>query len=184
MKTKEIGQGNLHSIFAELAATLASKVPGRTWGLVICGGAAMIALGLRATNTRDIDVLEPELDESLKQAADEVRLRHGLRTDWINNGPSSLIPHLPSDWKNRLQPVFQSSSLLVYAIGRPELLVSKLWAEADRQEDIDDLVSLSPTVEELTDAARLVATYDANPDWPKHVERTVAKVLRALGKKA
>lgn len=120
---KEIGRGNLHSIFTELAATLASQEPGRTWGILICGGAAMIALGLRSTNTRDIDVVEPELDESLKRAA-------------------------------------------------------------DRQEDLEDLVSLSPSEEELADAAKLVVTYDLNPAWPEHVDRTVAKVLRALAKKA
>lgn len=175
---------NIQEIFGELdrELVLSKGGEGRFWRLVICGGAALLSLGLRTTNTQDIDVLEPDLDDRLKAAAQVVGARRGLTPGWVNNGPHSLVRHLPLDWKTRLVPVFRGAALSVYSIGRPELLLSKLFAEADRQEDLEDLVSLKPSRVELEAAASLVETLDAHPDWPRHVRGTVQRVLKALGR--
>lgn len=175
-----LGRNNLTAILTDLANHLAATAPDSRRELVICGGAALIALGTRSVATRDIDILEPTIDEPLRAAAEAVRVRYGLRTDWLNNGPASLVPLLPKDWRSRLQVVFDRPSLVVRTIGRPELIISKLFAEADRQQDLADIVGIAPTVAELRAAEALVATFDGHPDWPTHVERTIAKILRAL----
>lgn len=68
-------------------------------GLVVCGGSALIALGLIKRTTRGVDVLalidsngnlaSPEpLPNYLLNAAKEVSRDLGLAPDWLNNGPS------------------------------------------------------------------------------------------------
>lgn len=174
-----IEQANIRKIYEDLDRQLgietATVLP--SWQLVVCGGAALISLGVRSTSTVDIDVLEPDLDPAVKRAAAIVGAKHGLMVDWINNGPKSLVVHFSASWRERLTEVFRGQRLSVFAIGRPELILSKVFAEADRQEDIDDIIALKPTVAEIEAAARLVATFDANPVWPKHVRRTAERIL-------
>ena len=68
-------------------------------GLVVCGGSALIALGLVKRTTRDVDVLAlmnpsgdlispAPLPSYLLDAAREVARDLGLAADWLNNGPS------------------------------------------------------------------------------------------------
>jgi hypothetical protein len=67
--------------------------------LVICGGSAMIAAGLRQRTTYDADIValmseagelvSPEpLPSFLLNAASQVARDIGLAGDWLNNGPS------------------------------------------------------------------------------------------------
>lgn len=174
-----IQQENIQKILEALDRELAS-LAGGTVILVICGGAAMICLGVRSTSTMDIDVLTPDLSRELIAAAAIVAKQFGLAPDWINNGPKSLLSHLPTDWRIRLTVLFRGKYLRVDALGRPELLISKVFAEADRQEDLDDILGLKPTRAELDAAANLVVTFDANPDWPAHVGRTVERIWTRL----
>ena len=177
-----IEQTNIKQIFADLDQQLGGETShmGTTWQLIICGGAALISLGIRSTSTVDIDVLEPDLDAAMKQAAAIVGSKHGLAPDWINNGPKDLVINFATDWHQRLSEVYRGKRLTVQAIGRPELILSKVFAEADRQEDLDDILALQPTATEIESAARLVATFDAHPDWPKHVERTAQRILKRM----
>src|SRR4051812_27912556 len=67
--------------------------------LVICGGAALVATGLRSRTTHDADVValinaagelvSPEpLPPFLLKAAEQVARDLGLLPNWLNNGPS------------------------------------------------------------------------------------------------
>src|SRR5213592_3552571 len=67
--------------------------------LVVCGGSALIAMGLIERATQDVDVIalmEPDrslrspspLPDFLLRAAGEVARDLGLAENWMNNGPS------------------------------------------------------------------------------------------------
>ena len=69
---------------------------------VVVGGAALALLGITDRQTRDVDVLHPDLPESIARAAVEfARQRRAaekpLGDDWLNNGPSQLGDVLPED---------------------------------------------------------------------------------------
>lgn len=68
--------------------------------IVVCGGTALVAMGLLVRGTQDVDVVALALDsgalidpaplpEPLASAAQEVAHDLGLPADWLNNGPSS-----------------------------------------------------------------------------------------------
>lgn len=93
-----ITQSNIAQTFRLLAGRLdlAQTEPVR---LVVCGGSALIAMGLRQRTTRDVDVValldamneltSPDpLPEFLLTAAAQVARDLGLSDNWLNNGPS------------------------------------------------------------------------------------------------
>lgn len=128
---------------------------------IIAGGAALALLGIAQRETRDFDLIEPSLSEALLEA--------------------SRAPLLPEGWRSRLQPVFQGQALHLWSLGRPELLLAKLWALCDRGLDLPDCLALAPSPEELSQAASWIACQDLHPDWPSHVQATLEKLARRLG---
>lgn len=153
---------------------------------VATGGAALALLGIVQRETRDFDVIEPDLPEAVQEAAQAFAAmvrEQGivLRDDWLNNGPSSLAPLLPEGWRYRLQPIFVGKALNLWSLGRPEFLLVKLWALCDRAMDLQDCVALAPTPEELRAAAAWISTQDLHPDWPAHVHSTLEDLARRLG---
>ncbi len=153
---------------------------------IAAGGAALALLGIIHRETRDCDLVEPPLTEDLRQAAvafaAELRSRGEiLRDDWLNNGPASLGPLLPEGWRNRLQLLHQGKAVTLWSLGRPELLLAKLWALCDRSLDLSDCIALCPTVEELAEAEAWISIQDQNPDWPDHVRVTLKDLAQRLG---
>ncbi len=153
---------------------------------IATGGAALALLGIIGRETRDCDLIEPELSSMLREAsrafAAEVREQGGiLRDDWLNNGPASLGPLLPEGWRNRLQVIYQGKAVRLWSLGRSELLLAKLWALCDRGLDLGDCLALAPSLEELRQAEAWIAAQDLNPDWPAHVEATFKDLARRLG---
>jgi len=157
----------------------------RLEGIAI-GGAALALLGIITRETRDCDLLDPELSPQMTEAAiafaREVRARGELlRDDWLNNGPRSLARLLPEGWRSRLQPIFQGKSIHLWCLGRPEFLLSKLFALCDRGMDLGDCLALAPSPEELTQAQPWLEAQDLNPEWPNHVRATLLDLARRLG---
>ena len=151
--------------------------------LTIVGGAALALLGVIRRATRDCDVLEPTLDPALLNLAQafahqQTAMGNPLAQDWLNNGPASLAAVLPSGWRDRLVVVYQGAALSLRALGRSDLLASKLWALCDRGTDLADCVALAPTAAELAALTPWLHRQDANPDWPAHVDATLADVAR------
>jgi hypothetical protein len=156
---------------------------------VVIGGAALALLGVVTRQTKDYDILHPLLPDEVAHAARKfaavvrsggTSLDNDLRDDWLNNGPSSLCRQLPVDWEARLVNVFLGKAITLFSLGRPDLLKAKLFALCDRFTDLEDCLALSPTAEELKEASPWVAYQDANPDWPAHVEATLAELARRL----
>jgi hypothetical protein len=153
---------------------------------IATGGSALALLGIIQRETRDCDLIEPELSSAIREAsrafAAELREQGGiLRDDWLNNGPASLGPLLPEGWKTRLQIIHQGKALQLWSLGRPELLLAKLRALCDRGLDLGDCLALAPSAAELRQAAAWIATQDLNPEWPAHVEATLSDLARRLG---
>ncbi len=154
---------------------------------VVIGGAALNLLGVVSRLTRDCDVLDPQIPDEILSAsiafANEQRSigNVDITKHWFNNGPATLKRNLPKKWESRLVPVFTGKAIIFKGLARADLLKTKLYAQADRQDDLADCVALKPTLLELKDSIEWVQNQDANPNWPKHVENIFTEVAKVLG---
>jgi hypothetical protein len=152
---------------------------------VVVGGTALALLGVISRETRDCDILIPELPEKVKEASQDFA-KHvsekGLPLDrnWLNNGPSSLIQDLPSGWMNRTHPLFSGKAIHLRSLGRLDLLRSKLFALCDRSLDLQDCIALRPTQKEIDLILPWLKERDGNPDWSEHVENTCHDLIRRV----
>lgn len=157
--------------------------------LVVCGGSALIAIGLVPRTTQDVDIValmkngrladsEP-LPEYLLQAAENVGCILNLPQNWLNNGPASQFRMgLPEGFVSRLHPVRIGEKLSVYYIARIDQIFFKTYAAADRGGyHITDLKALHPAGEEIFQAAKWCMTQDVSPEF-----RLIVKdMLKQLG---
>ncbi|MGK5088356.1 DUF6036 family nucleotidyltransferase [Bdellovibrionota bacterium FG-2] len=153
---------------------------------VVIGGAALALLGVITRETQDCDVLDPNIPHDIAQAAREfsyaVSQRGGdLKANWLNNGPESLKDVLPQGWRSRLEKLYAGKALNLHTLGRSDLLKSKLFAYCDRGEDLGDCLALKPSRDELRNSLEWVQAQDANPGWPDHVAKRLAKLAEKLG---
>ena len=153
---------------------------------IVIGGAALALMGVTDRQTRDVDVLNPELSHSVLAAskAFAAQLRSegiSLQDDWLNNGPIQLANMLPNGWRDRILSVFSGEAVHLFVLGRDDLLKTKLFALCDRGTDLADCIALLPTRAELRDAQPWVSAQDMNPLWPAHVEATFLDLSRRLG---
>lgn len=158
------------------------------FNLVVCGGTALIATNLIPRTTKDVDIvalmddggalLDPEpLPQSLVDAAGIVAVDLGLPEDWLNNGPSSgdgglFRLGLPVDIVKRLAWKTFGENLSVGFIGRIDQIYFKLYAAVDQRGGYhaDDLQLLTPTDEELLQAARWARTHDPSEGYLQSLE--------------
>lgn len=153
---------------------------------IVVGGSALALLGVTSRQTRDFDIIAPEIPPTIREAAKtfarEQRERGSdLLDDWLNNGPIQLGDVLPEGWRLRVVLAFEGKALVLHSLGRADLLKTKLFALCDRGTDLPDCVALAPTSAELAEALPWVSFQDANPDWPAHVAATLADLGRRLG---
>lgn len=153
---------------------------------VVIGGVAMALLGVVSRQTKDCDVLTPQIPAAIARAAarfaaQERERGEPLADEWLNNGPSSLAEALPPGWKVRVQTVFPGRALILHTLGRIDLLRSKVFALCDRGLDLTDCVALAPTLEELEEVSLWLVGQDLHPNWPLHVRETIANLRRRLG---
>lgn len=143
---------------------------GERRSLIICGGGALIVMKIIERRTRDVDVVAPEIDPLLNALAAQVGREFGLSENWLNNGPASLVRDLSAGWQQRTVPVFAGKALELRALGRHDLLATKLYAFCDREDDFDDVLRLKPTKDELDSLFPWVLQRDESAHWPKRVE--------------
>jgi len=155
---------------------------GIVFSAIAVGGAALAILDIVIRGTRDLDLLEPEIPPAVAKAAKEFAQLHGLSEDWLNCGPGSLARELPPDWKSTVVPLFNGKNLRLSTLSRINLIRAKLWAMCDRMRDLEDLVALAPTDDEINLAAVWVKPLDGNPGWPAHVDLTIQILRRSLGR--
>ena len=157
--------------------------------LVVCGGSALIGVGLVPRTTRDVDIValiksgrlidsEP-LPEYLLQGAENVGRILKLPHDWLNNGPAAQFNMgLPDGFAERLHRVEIGEKLVVYYIGRYDQIFFKTYASADRGGyHVSDLKALNPTEKELVEAAQWCMTQDVSPAF----REILKEMFQALG---
>ncbi len=148
--------------------------------LVVCGGSALIATGLRQRTTHDADVVAlmnaagelvspAPLPPFLLEAAVQVARDLGLGENWLNNGPSQddgglFQLGLPEGLGDRLTQHVFGPRLTVHFIGRVDQIHFKLYAAADESDPthLADLQALNPTDAELELAARWAMKHDVS----------------------
>jgi hypothetical protein len=163
--------------------------------VVVCGGAALNIAGYVHRTTTDVDILGlldqgenqvdvPELPDEFKQARDEIQQEMGLRKNWINTGPSLLVPAVPDGLTDRLQERRYSDTFIVHTLGRKDQIYLKMYASIDEFEPhLGDLEELEPDDREIIEAIEWAVTnYPA--DWPRgpvvEVVEDILDVLEAI----
>jgi len=162
--------------------------------LVVCGGAALIAIGLLSRTTRDVDVVAlldvksqtlvapVPLPDYLVKAAKEVAEVLNLPKSWLNNGPSRdegglFQMGLPVGFQERLHRREYGSHLTVSFIDRIDQIHFKLYAAVDRGGyHISDLEALEPMPAELLQAARWALTHDVSEAFHGLLKQTLERL--------
>ncbi len=180
-----LNQSLLEESLAVLGEALAER--GVTFEIVAVGGGSLLLLGLISRPTADLDVVALiEAGCYVKPAilpadlADAVRATArvmGIREDWINAGPAALLDlGLPAEFANRTVER-RYGGLVVHLAGRRDQVFLKLYAAVDQgpsSKHFQDLVALSPSREELLDAARWAITHDPSPGFRSELLKALA----------
>lgn len=159
MNTSEIEQ------YLAKLAEIYEALGGRPLTITICGGAALMILGLVDRTTKDIDLVEPHrLPAEFDEAARVVAREYGLPGNWINQGPKQLAEMgLPPQFHERAVVRKYGKKLEVRLTSRRDQIFFKMYAAVDRGGyHADDLKKLKPTDAELADAARWCMTHDVS----------------------
>ena len=151
--------------------------------LLVCGGSALVAAGLVERTTKDVDILArvkraktgeisfikaKPLNTEFITAAKKVARDFNLPESWINTGPTSAVDlGLPHGIMERVKTREFGRRLTVHFMGRYDQIHFKLYASADQGagRHFDDLLALSPTEEELEQAARWSMTHDVSEEY-------------------
>ena len=155
--------------------------------LVVCGGSALLALGLIDRTTNDVDVLagvdaaqgliDPRpLSASLRAVVDEVGAQLDLPPGWLNAGPADqVIMGLPEGFLSRLIRRDYGLKLIIHFPDRYDIIHLKLFAVIDQgpARHVSDLLHLTPTDDELLAAARWVLTQDRGEAFPQLVKEAL-----------
>jgi hypothetical protein len=162
-------------------------------GLLVCGGAALNALGLLTRNTRDVDAIcavensdgvlsfvkQDRLPAELVELVDDVANDLGLPTanqqgaslpedqKWLNLGPQRLLDlGLPDGIERRLTRKEYGSRLTIYFVDRLDQIPFKLHAMVVSQRQLthlQDFEALKPTDDEIKMAATWLAGRSLSP---------------------
>jgi len=162
------------------------EAKGLYFDAIVIGGAALAILGTITRETQDCDILSPKIPADIMNAAKdfshELTAKGGdLKEDRLNNGPETLMDVLPKEWRARTQELYAGKALHLQTLGRPDLLRSKFFAYCDRKQDLPDCIALKPTKAEMQEAMDWLRQQDSNPDWPEHVNTSMAALAKRLG---
>jgi hypothetical protein len=155
--------------------------------LVVCGGSALLALGLVQRTTKDVDVLagvdgsaglvDPRaFSATLQAVAEEVGAQLGLLPGWLNAAPADqVLMGLPEGFLARLIRRDYGPRLTIHFPDRFDLIHLKLFAVIDQGpgRHVPDLLALRPSEEELFAAARWVPTQDSGGVFPRLVKEAL-----------
>ena len=116
---------------------------------IIISGGAVMSLYVNSRRTHDVDVVHGSLTKELLDATDRVAKRLKLRSNWLNDAASSFNKDFEVGWEKRATPIFNGKHLIVKAISNQDLIRAKYISFLTRGFDLDDLVNLRPTREEI-----------------------------------
>jgi hypothetical protein len=183
-----LGRDRLDEALTVLGALLAER--GQRIGVLVIGGSSLLLLGVVERPTADVDIVgfhaavgyiaADGLPEFLRTAVQEVGDALGLAPTWFNAGPAGLVEFgLPPGLASRVS-VRSYGGLEVHLPAIEDLVCFKLYAAVDqgeRSKHFADLRALSPTPDQLHNAARWSRTHDPSPGFLAELHR----ILGALG---
>lgn len=158
--------------------------------VVAIGGGSLLLLQLIERPTKDLDIVAivsaggylpaKPLPDFLASAVRDVAAAIGLRDDWLNGGPTSLLDFgLPEGFERRTT-TRRFGGLVVQLAGRKDQVFFKLYASVDqgpKSKHAVDLAKLEPSLDELTEAAAWCRTHDPSDGFAQQLELA----LRAFG---
>ena len=178
---------HVNSVLNALGEQLDSIIKKRV-ELLICGGSALISLGLVQRVTKDVDVLAyvdrdetgrfsltkaDPLKPEIITASKKVAADFNLPETWLNSGPASAVDlGLPEGVMDRVVTRSYGKKLSVHFFSRYDQIHFKFYATADQGagKHFDDLLALNPTSVELTHAARWCMTHDTSEEFRQIVK--------------
>ena len=163
---------------------------GESVEIVAIGGGSLLLLHLIERPTKDLDIVAivsgrsyvsaAPLPDFLLSAVRDVAAATGLREDWLNPGPASLLDFgLPEGFETRTT-TRHFRSLTVHLAGRKDQIFFKLYASVDQgpsSKHAVDLRKLAPSPEELGEAAAWCRTHDPSEGFAQQLQLA----LQALG---
>lgn len=174
----------VEELLAALSEQLAAR--GKRYEIVVVGGSALLALDLVQRTTQDVDVVAlrqagpllkaDPLPPDLVAACNRVASDFGLSEDWLNPGPAGLVDFgLPEGFLKRAVTREFGAGLTVLFASRLDQIHLKLYALVDQGlgKHEDDLRALTPTSDELIQAARWTRSHDPSPGFREMLERTL-----------
>ena len=108
-----------------------------TTRVIVGGGAALIAAYDVPISSQDVDGVPDKSSMELSEFKEEVRAvgrELGIPQDWLNDYFSTFLFVLPSNYGDRLVPLYQGKNLEVCALGKEDLILMKCFA--GREKDI------------------------------------------------
>lgn len=176
--------GRVRELLVALSEQLAAR--GQHYELVVVGGSALLALQLVDRTTKDVDVVALRQAGSLRKAdplppdlidaRSRVASDFSLSEDWLNPGPASLMDSgLPAGFLRRVSTWDLGAGLTVHFASRLDQIHLKLYALVDQGlgKHEGDLRALTPSREELIQAARWTRTHDPSPGFREMLERAL-----------
>ncbi len=122
--------------------------------LYLIGGMAGLLSGLlpksRATTDADVARVDPASAWStVKEAANDVADEMQLPRSWLNDECRIYEWSLPLGWRDRCDASRGFGPLRINLISRKDFICAKIISGSTRFYDIEDVIALSPTGEEL-----------------------------------
>ncbi len=197
MPTNSLDNEQYLSKALELLGALIAQRTTDHVSLVICGGSALIALGLIPRATKDVDIVARldggqlvsslPLPEALIEAGRLVAQEMELPTNWLNTGPSSIfdktLPNqgFPKGFQSRLTRRDFGPVLSIYFVSRLDQVYFKFYAAVDQggpSTHLIDLVGLNPTDEELRAAVEWAQLHDSSEGFMETVHQMLSAMER------
>ncbi len=190
MNKEELGKGL--GLLGEILKGKGIEVPFR---LLICGGSALILSDLIERITKDVDILalgyydssgkisfkHPEvISLEFQSAAGEVSDILGWPKEWVNLGPADLMRHgLPKGFEDRVLERKFGPVLIIYFLGRFDLIHLKLYAAVDQGpgKHLEDLLKLNPSPNEIKSSSVWAMIHDSSPGF----RLSLKQMLEVLG---
>jgi len=119
--------------------------------------------------------------EGVESAAEEVADELGLPRGWLNRRCEMFAWTLPLGWKARCGRALVLGPLEVWLIARRDFIAARVVSAPRRPADVEDLLYVRPTADELAWAERHIDRLDMehpDPDYPFDDVRSVLKALR------
>jgi hypothetical protein len=148
--------------------------------LTLGGSAALLLTGMLDRLTDDGDVVESSVDFGrLLDAVRTVEVVEQTPSGWLNTSIQAYTHVLPDDFRTRLVRLPLLQQLDVSVLGRSDVILMKVYAHRPR--DLQDLLAVTPTPEELAFVEQSMPRIGGRePDAVIEMQRTLTDLRAAL----